>query len=586
MFKSKSFDLVSEEKTKKPERLYQPRRMRWLKYIILPAVFAFVLLLILCNVDFSDNSDDEGHDGDIDGTTLYVANYEFENYTLESDFLSGSVRLEKLTIENCTLNSIANGAFRQNSTRNMLGLQLLNVELKSLSRSALKGLERLKSFTLVNGFHPFKALGFLLPVSRTLINATIHQQDRTVAYSVGDFFGSVNYTSLNMLDLSGTNLGGMVNGNSFKNLVALKHLILRDCGLTQIDSLTSHLKSLQYVDLSGNILKDTGFKAKSMIWEYDADIGMKRSIETDPITDLGMRSLKRVLRNYGPAVVGTTQSTTPTMDTTTDPSVARCEQELCEEFIYTDHEGEPQIKAIPFDAIIQITDSKPDEVEVNIFKLDASDWSLIYFDNNSSGGYIEGTDFAGSDNNFTGNIANLNCETPFTLCLLLTGTVTSPLNCRSHKITMGCEANPVSWLHDNIGTVIGLSVLAVLMCCFLGMLIMYGTLRQRPTLLRGSKRLIRSNQDSKSMFLIPGKAAEEPSCCPGSPVSIVDSNDYIAAYHRYLEQANIRQTESNRYTRPPRERAPSVPPSVDTPPALPPRITYEYESLELYEELH
>ncbi|EDV44325.2 uncharacterized protein Dana_GF16077 [Drosophila ananassae] len=442
MFKSKSFDLVNEEKTKKPERLYQPRRMRWLKYIILPAIFAFAVLLVLCNVDFSNCAEDivyiQEKDQDGERTSLYVSNYKFENETLDRSFLSGSFRLKQLTLEECRLSRIQNGVFQQNSTHNLLVLKLLNVQLESLSHLSLKGLQSLEDFTLTNEYDSFRARRFLSPVSSTLVNASIHQQFGETTYSVSDFLGNKIYTSLKLLDLSGTNLGGEINDDSFENLVALERLILKNCGLTQVDAFPSRFHSVQYLDLSGNMFKD------------------------------------------------------------------------------------------------------PD----------------------------------------------VSCQIPYTYCLLPDDTETSPLNCRSHKISMGCEHKNVSWINNHIGLMIGLGLVAVIVGCLLGMLIMYATLHQKPSLLRGSKHLIHANQDSKSMYLIPTKGKDDPYSHVGSRLSIVDNHEYIAAYHRYLEQANIRQTESNRYTRPPRERAPSVPLCAETPPALPARITYEYESLELYEELH
>jgi len=154
MFKSKSFDLVNEERTKKPERLYQPRRMRWLKYIILPAVFSFALLLILVNVDFSDTSDEVTSDStdlgykheshyNICDQSLFISSHGFENNTLQRSFFSSSWELQNLTIVNCTIVHISNGTFDQHNTRYLMNLQLINEELENLTESALHGLQKL-----------------------------------------------------------------------------------------------------------------------------------------------------------------------------------------------------------------------------------------------------------------------------------------------------------------------------------------------------------------------------------------------------------------------------------------------------------
>lgn len=56
MFKSKSFNLYNEENSKQAKQLYQPRRIRWLKFILLPVATSFVIFLVVYNIDFSNDS--------------------------------------------------------------------------------------------------------------------------------------------------------------------------------------------------------------------------------------------------------------------------------------------------------------------------------------------------------------------------------------------------------------------------------------------------------------------------------------------------------------------------------------------------
>lgn len=545
MFKSKSFDLVNEEKTKKPERLYQPRRMRWLKYIILPSIFAFAVLLVLCNVDFSNCAEEIGSNGtshqkwmisnidgppvyiqekdqDGEGTSLYVSNYKFKNEALDTSFLSGSFRLKQLTLEECQLSRIEHGVFQQNSTHNLLVLKLLNVQLESLSHSSLKGLQSLEEFALSNEYDSFRALRFLSPVSSTIVNASIHQHFGETAYSVSDFLGNKIYTSLKVLDLSGTNLGGNINEDSFENLVALERLILKNCGLTQVDAFPSRFQSVQYLDLSGNMFKDPGVRVERMILEIDKEEEMEGRIITIQNATERMNTLKRVLRNYAPTVAGdpstvsTTNATTePTTevfstDVTTGYESKRCKQELCQEILYNNTDGETRILPIDYDANINIKDYAVNAVKVDISQVQCSKWSLIYFDSNFTIVYIAQTEFSYLRGTYTIKLADLSCQIPYTYCLLPDDTETSPLNCRSHKISMGCEPKNVSWINNHIGLVIGLGVVAVIVGCLLGMLIMYATLHQKPTLLRASKHQIHDNKDSKSIYLIPTKGKDEP----------------------------------------------------------------------------
>lgn len=56
MLRSKSFNLYNEENSKQTKQLYQPRRIRWLKFILLPVATSFVIFLVVYNIDFSNES--------------------------------------------------------------------------------------------------------------------------------------------------------------------------------------------------------------------------------------------------------------------------------------------------------------------------------------------------------------------------------------------------------------------------------------------------------------------------------------------------------------------------------------------------
>ncbi|XP_033166272.1 uncharacterized protein LOC117144928 [Drosophila mauritiana] len=556
MFKSKSFDLVIEEKTKKPERLYQPRRMRWLKYIILPAVFSFALLLILVNVDFSDNSEDSTHLGN--ETSLLISSYGFENNTLHREFFSGVVAFHSLVIENCTIVHINDGAFDQESTANITSLQLINVQLENFTESALHGLHKLQNFTLVNENNHFRPFGFLSAVAESLISAEIHQSLATdISYSVRDFLGSRNFTQLKYLDLSGTHLDKSLIKESFDNLPALEQLILRNCGLGHIEweIVKPRLKLLHHLDLGG--------AWKMGNYEYQLDVSA-----FSPETTTNSEEISTILaeRAMGPEVVGTTtpgtttsiympstsiqddtststQGTTPKYESTsttettisTTPS-SKCEEELCQDLVCS---------RISTDTVSS----------ADLGRSSCQDGLLV-------------------------EICESTCTTPTFFCVILGENFTSASNCCSHQ-TMRCEVSAqVSWFEDHSGLVIGLGVGLLFVGSFLGMLIVFGTLRLKPSWLRGSRR-----RESKTIGLIQGRFEKDPYEQVGGPIATIDNNEYVTAYHRYLEQANHRPTESNKYIRPPRDRAPSVPPSSDYPLPLPARNCNVYESCELYEEL-
>ncbi|XP_022213402.2 LOW QUALITY PROTEIN: uncharacterized protein LOC111068319 [Drosophila obscura] len=601
MSKSKSFDLVSEEKTRRAERLYQPRRLRWLNYIVLPAVFGFVLLLILCNVDFSydDDADADADDAAAEvrdlvpeahliviseleqiysqsecanESALYVSGYEFANGSLDGDFLSGSFRLQSLEIADCDLRRIEDGAFDQSKQHGLVSLRLRSIQLQSLAPAAFRGLQHLQNFTLINAEESFAAEGFLAPLASTLLSASIHQRySASVSYSVGDFLGGGRFDQLKLLDLSGTNLGQLLAWDSFDCLPALERLILVDCGIGQVDwdSFPSSLRSLQYFDLSGNPL-DTA----------RGNPGTTPTIGWENEQDLVYSTAQAMLVTQGIQAFAPESRTT----TSTTPAPVVCSAELCEVLVCSEPEGGSIETRLDYNASLQFRDLGNDEVQVRLSHLESLQWQLVYFSTAAWSGYVEQESAEGStdsDGDLVVGVTNLDCGTPFVFCVVMAGqNVTSPLNCRSHR-TLECAKHlPVSWFEANSGLIIGLGAVGVLICVALGMLIVYVALRLQPKWLRGSRRLVRPLRDSNTMFLVPKGCEHEEYGYQGNPTARNDHYDYVA-FHRHLEQANLYQTESNKYICPPRERAPSVPPSGEAAA----QKNYVYESFELYEEL-
>jgi len=490
MFKSKSFDLVNEERTKKPERLYQPRRMRWLKYIILPAVFSFALLLILVNVDFSDTSDEVTSDStdlgckqeshyNICDQSLFISSHGFENNTLQRSFFSSSWELQNLTIVNCTIVHISNGTFDQHNTRYLMNLQLINVELENLTESALHGLQKLQNFTLINGNNHFKPFGFLSAVSETIINARIHQSFYTgTRYALSDFLGYNNFTHLKCLDMSGTNFGGSIKSDSFENLPALSQLILKNCGLSHIewDFLQPRLKLVQYLDFSES-QKERDYAYDSEIFEFTPDT----TIEDEESSTVQFE--RAAGPPFAPATTNSTSApttvestvttfsstlqlitTSPTQDITADPSTepstlstmttprSNCEEELCQELVCS------RISA---------------------------DSTIGYADLESSASCKDG---------ILVEVCESDCTVPTYFCGLLGDNFTFPSNCCSH-FTMRCVvSSKASWFDDHSGLIIGLGIGLLFGGSLLGMLIAYGAIR----LFKKSKR-----RESNTMGLIP-----------------------------------------------------------------------------------
>ncbi|XP_034478343.1 uncharacterized protein LOC117784653 [Drosophila innubila] len=287
MFKSKSFDLNNEENSKLPEHLYQPRRIRWMKYIIIPVGVCFVLLLIICNIDFSTEQSHTNRSkylqsakwcttncktfqtglycvknvnnlkNCIDNLLLHIENYNFPEGIITSDVFADEYRLQSLVLSNCSLIYIEDGAFDRTNLRNLQDLELLNTQLKYITRKTFQGLHKLRNFSLFNNRKMITFESFMTPIASTVRSASIHQQySGHSIYTPLDFFGTVVYKNLKSLDLRGNNFGSILEMNWFNNMPVLESLILADCRFNSInlDIKDETVGKLRFLDLSGNRL--------------------------------------------------------------------------------------------------------------------------------------------------------------------------------------------------------------------------------------------------------------------------------------------------------------------------------------------
>ncbi|XP_030081249.1 uncharacterized protein LOC111600137 [Drosophila hydei] len=244
MFKTKSFDLKNDEAGKKREHLYQPRKAQWLKYIMQPATIAFVIILIVCNIDFSDEPDEESPSMNKtdcrEHLSLLFENYHFPNGAIQRNIFYGEYTLQSLVLSNCQLKHIADGTFDQKSLRNIQNLELINTKLRKLTNETFRGLNKLSNFTLINRRRSLSCKGFLLPVAHSLRAAKISlQYTNYKVYKPAYFFGQAVYKQLKVLDLSGNNIGETVEINSFGNMPALESLNLANYDSEAIDATTT-----------------------------------------------------------------------------------------------------------------------------------------------------------------------------------------------------------------------------------------------------------------------------------------------------------------------------------------------------------
>ncbi|XP_018803909.1 PREDICTED: uncharacterized protein LOC108978209 [Bactrocera latifrons] len=276
MFKSKSFR-INHEIDKKPkvhDHCYESKRIRWMKFLIIPLIIAFSLLLVLSNVNFSGESyehtvtpsggshtretetptkevvtvsninqgiameeaaldniklydEEEKRSGAVDVAVQYMSGVQRQPHKgfQCTDNNTCSFKMSTLTIRYCTLDTIVDNAFNYQTLNKLTSLTFVDVQLKSLNAQTFLGLETVENFQLFN----------VLKQVTLPLNANVYKRQ----------------------DLSGTKFNDTLNGNTFAKLLAVQELRLANCSLSRIaeNVFTGIMSTLKSLDLRYNRLQ-------------------------------------------------------------------------------------------------------------------------------------------------------------------------------------------------------------------------------------------------------------------------------------------------------------------------------------------
>ncbi|XP_011203324.4 uncharacterized protein LOC105226203 [Bactrocera dorsalis] len=112
---------------------------------------------------------------------------------------------------------------------------------------------------------------------------------------------------------------------------------------------------------------------------------------------------------------------------------------------------------------------------------------------------------------YTTIVSNLLPNTAYTFCLMPNDDLKiSPYNCDSLHMNSNLQVVYNTWLsHDMRFTGISLTVLGVLLTCFLGIASVYMLLKHKPTLLKGSKRVKTTSANSMDIVIFPKQRSLE-----------------------------------------------------------------------------
>ncbi|XP_017864655.1 PREDICTED: uncharacterized protein LOC108614947 [Drosophila arizonae] len=647
MFKSKSFDLKNDEAGKQREHLYQPRKAQWLKYIMQPAAIAFVILLIICNIDFSYDPDEDSartlsratsHGNFVpiynqnlvqlifsharnkmdcrDHITLRLENYNFPNGVIKRNSFRGEYTLQSLVLSNCRLRHIVDGTFDQQSLHKLQNLELINTKLKKLTNETLRGLLHLSNFTLINKRKSLSCNGLLLPVAHSLRSVKISLPYTRKIYEPTYFFGQTIYEHLKVLDLSGNNIGEIVEMKAFEHMPALEHLNLANCRLRSIHFDLSN--ELRYLDLSGNKLtelsvqfmlaaRDGSIKLNLAANNWDCSyanvdvfelLNIKPCVESvrktrELISDansLGASydTTEDIQSTYETTIVSTTMSRTTQSSTkqqapprTTTPTTTQSSAKQQVPVRTTSSTTTTTEATTIAPTTIAPPTTEPSTWITETTQKTSSDLTTPWD--------IPVTTESENDENslLYDDIVCVNAQKEnlgsTTIAYNAKMTIVDDSESTVNVILSQFKADV--WSIVYFSNAMDKPIFGMLLSVALGVLAVYAILRMRPSWLWGSKRLLRPTSQSNTMLLLPREYEKEAydairSANPNSSI-----HEY-ASYYRHLEEAQLYRGGSNKYNVPPIERAPSIPPSVHKNKISTVPNTYTYESFEVYEELY
>lgn len=465
MFKSKSFNLYNEETSKQTKQLYQPRRMRWLKFILLPVATCFVIFLVVYNIDFSNES--------FQANSTSVSSY-FDKTGII--YLNGfEIKKSKMFMNqnctNCTFFIDCQQLYPENyesSDENIaenanidlrLGIKLVPLDRYIIEIVAVA--DNMKEIIKVNCFQ----------------NVSFDKESKFFNRNENLELQQIKDLSANIL----STLSVLHSPRPFKVYIEIK-LFGKVCQYSM--NIKSLERSILYTTSIGNVRK-----SRSAVNLNDTSL-----LETiDP--------------NYSttPPTTTTTPKQTARTKTSskTTPSISVNDSTHSTSMVCVSHAKEiVSNKSVSYNGHIQIVDSSSKSVKVELSQVDLEFGNLVYFSHYSQISYVEINKADETLYDTTIELDFLNCNTAFVFCLLSDENTTSPFNCQSHR-TMTCDDAKQSWFIEQSSLIIGITIPGILCSVIFGSVAMYCTLRLRPTWLYGSKRLVRLVRDSQTMYLIP-----------------------------------------------------------------------------------
>ncbi|XP_017471175.1 PREDICTED: mucin-22-like [Rhagoletis zephyria] len=197
---------------------------------------------------------------------VILENCTFNDAAIGKYTMSGSYKLNSLTIRNCTLEAIVNSAFNYVTMQNLVNLTLHGTQLQTLNAKSFEGLGTVNHFELLNVQHnettPLKVENFLQPMAGNLSSLVLQQSQVAcgshIIYDPAQWLdSSTAFVNLLIVNLSGTEFNRTLNGSTFSNLLAVEQLSLAQCSLHTIGEGTFDciLKTLRSLDLRDNLLQ-------------------------------------------------------------------------------------------------------------------------------------------------------------------------------------------------------------------------------------------------------------------------------------------------------------------------------------------
>lgn len=464
--------------------------------------------------------------------------------------------INKLKISSKNIINVEDNSFNGRVFEELESLSLVLMKIEVLQAEIFNGLEMLKELNLQRCIVKQINDKALLHVASSLQTLLVHQME--LAWSPKNLTGSIPLPSLSTIDFGYNRMGRILNRESISQVgKKLVQIYLLDSQIEEIGCGTfEKMTALLQIFLSGNMLSKLepcvfGERLINTLpigsiyingnnWDCNCDLTwlkqlkIQKKVNGNPICQsnysMPFESVQFCnedcpnciipnpeITTMTPTTITTTTTNRETEDTSaTDseestlggPSTSPEESTTTIDIQCHVNQNDSETATIPYNYVnFDLTNEGDHTIQIKIDSIKSKNDSIIWFEGRSN------PDMTSCRTNFNTSsefsVDNLKHGKSYTFCYLHEGRILSPWSCisRSTPPPLSLQA----WIiNEDKPFVIGITIFILLICIFLGAIIVFIAIRKNPSLLRGSKRVVMVKKSDA--IVMPAKFKAEEKC--------------------------------------------------------------------------